>query len=94
MKFPAIFATLGLFGSVLDASLMGIAVGMFVLLFLGILFGLGIIPTVLFGAFFYAVCRVVHFVFSRLGIGYPPKKRPALSESERRESALRPLNRD
>ncbi len=94
MRFPAIFAALGLFGSVLDAVLIGIAVGMFVLLFLGVLFGLGIVPAVLFGAFFYAVCVGVHFVFSRLGIGRPPRERPVLSERERRERSLRPLNRD
>lgn len=94
MRFPAIFAALGLFGSAVDAVLIGIAVGIFVLLFLGVLFGLGIVPAILFGVFFYAVCRGVHFVFSRLGIGQPPKESPALSESERRERALRPLNRD
>ena len=94
MKFPAIFAALGLFGSALDAVLIGIAVGIFALLFFGVLFGLGIIPAVLFGAFFYAVCLAVHFVFSRLGIGYPPKDKPVLSETERRKGALRPLNRD
>lgn len=94
MKFPAIFAALGLFGSALDAVLIGIAVGIFALLFFGVLFGLGIVPAILFGLFFYAVCRVVHFVFSRLGIGQPPKERPVLSESDRRERAVRPLNRD
>ncbi len=94
MRFPAIFAALGLFGSIVDAVLIGIAVGIFVLLFLGVLFGLGIVPAVLFGAFFYAVCRGVHFVFSRLGIGQPPKESPVLSERERRERAMRPLNRD
>ena len=55
MRFPAIFAALGLFGSVVDAVLIGVAVGIFALLFLGVLFGLGIVPAVLFGVFFYAV---------------------------------------